>query len=192
MMGDVRAFLSLWSDRTGTAGAEMALVTPLLMIIMFGAFDLGNYFYSQHVVVKAVRDGARYAARQGFGHYSCPTGSATGTVVDAAGVTAATLQTNVSDVTRTGKLHPVATDSKDSPRLAYWTTTYDSPNTAVNLAVKCTPITNYSGIYKGAPGGVPTVRVSADVKYQSLFNTIGFNATTLYMRAESEAAVMGL
>jgi len=192
MMGITRAFMPLWHDRAGTAGAEMALVTPLLMIIMFGAFDLGNYFYSQHVVVKAVRDGARYAARQGFGHYSCPTGSATGSVVDAGGVTAATLIANVSDVTRTGKLHPVTTDAKDSPRLGYWTSTYDSPDTAVKLTVRCTPITNYSGIYKGATGGVPSVRVSADVKYLSLFNTIGFDATTLYMRAESEAAVMGL
>ncbi|MGL5837065.1 MAG: TadE family protein, partial [Sphingorhabdus sp.] len=56
----IRSFMQC---RKGAAAAEMALVTPLLMIIMFGAFELGNYFYSQHVVTKAVRDGARFASR---------------------------------------------------------------------------------------------------------------------------------
>jgi Flp pilus assembly protein TadG len=192
IQGCWRSVRQLSTDRAGTAAAEMALVTPLLMIIMFGAFDLGNYFYSQHVVVKAVRDGARYAARQGFAHYSCPTGATTGSVVDVTGMTAATLKANVSDVTRTGKLHPVVSEPKDSPRLGYWTATYDSPNTAVKLTVKCTPIANYRGIYKGSTGDVPSVLVTADVKYLSLFNTIGFDAMTLYMRAESESAVTGI
>ena len=58
-----RARLS--SDRRGAAAAEMALVTPLLLVILFGAVELGNYFYNEHIVVKAVRDGARFAASCG-------------------------------------------------------------------------------------------------------------------------------
>ena len=53
-------------NSSGTAAAEMALVTPLLMALMFGSFELGNYFYTSHIVAKAVRDGARYASRRGF------------------------------------------------------------------------------------------------------------------------------
>ena len=34
--------------------------------LMFGAVELGNYFLNEHSLVKAVRDGARYAARQDF------------------------------------------------------------------------------------------------------------------------------
>ena len=60
----------LFRDRAGAAAAEMALVTPLLMIIMFGAMELGKYFLDEHVVAKAVRDGARYAARRSFTDYA--------------------------------------------------------------------------------------------------------------------------
>ncbi len=31
----------------------MVLVAPLLILLMFGATELGYYFYSEHVVVKA-------------------------------------------------------------------------------------------------------------------------------------------
>ena len=44
------------SDSNGAAAAEMALVMPLLLIIMFGAMELGKFFLDQHVVVKSVRD----------------------------------------------------------------------------------------------------------------------------------------
>ena len=65
-------FLRVFQDRSGAAAAEMAMVAPLLMILMLGAMELGHYFYSQHVVVKAVRDGARYASRHDFSNYTCP------------------------------------------------------------------------------------------------------------------------
>ena len=39
------------SDSNGAAAAEMALVMPLLLIIMFGAMELGKFFLDQHVVV---------------------------------------------------------------------------------------------------------------------------------------------
>src|SRR3546814_3109530 len=62
---------SLARDRSGAAAAEMALVSPMLIILMFGSFELGNYFLDEHVVLKAVRDGARYAARQNFTTMPC-------------------------------------------------------------------------------------------------------------------------
>src|SRR3546814_6902005 len=49
----------------------MALVSPMLILLMFGSFELGNYFLDEHVVLKAVRDGARYAARQNFTTMPC-------------------------------------------------------------------------------------------------------------------------
>ena len=58
-------------DSRGVAAAEMALVTPLLAMIMFGAVELGKYFWDEHLVVKAVRDGARFASRQNFATMPC-------------------------------------------------------------------------------------------------------------------------
>ena len=72
--------VSLGRDRKGSAAVEMALVTPLLLVIMFGSVEVGNFFYNEHLLTKAVRDGARYAARQNFSYYAC-SGPPTGTDV---------------------------------------------------------------------------------------------------------------
>ena len=37
--------------------------------------EIGNYFLDEHILVKAVRDGARFAARQNFSNYSACTGA---------------------------------------------------------------------------------------------------------------------
>ena len=66
----------LWSDRRGSAAAELALVSPLLILLMFSSFEVGKFFWDEHTVTKAVRDGARYAGRQGFAAMPCG-GSAT-------------------------------------------------------------------------------------------------------------------
>jgi hypothetical protein len=68
-------------DCRGAAAAEMALVLPLLLIILFGSLELGNYFMNEHTLVKAVRDGARFAGRQTFTNYTSCSGSPGGTVL---------------------------------------------------------------------------------------------------------------
>jgi Flp pilus assembly protein TadG len=72
----------LLKDRTAAAAAEMALVLPILLILIFGSVELGYYFMSEHVVDKAVRDAARYAARLPVTDFDC----STGTMIDPAPV----------------------------------------------------------------------------------------------------------
>ena len=55
--------ICLARDSRGAAAAEMALVLPLLLVILFGSLELGNYFMNEHTLIKAVRDGARFAGR---------------------------------------------------------------------------------------------------------------------------------
>ncbi|GLV25616.1 TadE/TadG family type IV pilus assembly protein [Sphingobium sp. Cam5-1] len=167
-----RVFLSrLASSNDAAAAAEMALVTPILIVLMFGSFEVGNYFLSEHVVAKAVRDGARYAARQSFNYFTCPAG------VDSSVVT------NTQNVTRTGQVA-----SGGPARLAGWT----NPAT-VSVTLTCAAISggNYSGIYQGM-SNVPKVKVSATVPYTSLFYTLGFTQSSPQLVSESEAAVQGL
>jgi len=159
---------SLRCCRSGSVGVEMALVTPVILILMFGLVDLGNYFMSEHVVVKAVRDGARYASRRGFGEYSCA--SASTDVV-----------TKTRDITRTGTI------SGGTARLVGWT-----DPTSVTLTVRCDSSGTYSGIYKGAASGVPVVKVAAVVPYNSLFKHFGFTTATISLTAASEVPVMGV
>ena len=53
----MNAALSLIRNENGAAGAEMALIVPLLVTLMFGSFEMGHFFWNEHKVVKAVRDG---------------------------------------------------------------------------------------------------------------------------------------
>lgn len=168
----MRAFsLRLLSSTTAAAAAEMAIVTPLLIILMFGSFELGNYFLSEHVVAKAVRDGARYAARRSFTDFSCPN------------TVAADVIDKTRNVTRTGQVA-----SGGTARLVNWTTP-----TTVSVTISCTAISggNYLGLYKGMTS-LPKVRVSATVPYASLFNNLGFTSATLNLVSESEATVQGI
>ena len=38
----------------GSAGVEMALVTPIFLALMFGSFEMGYYFLSEHAVANAI------------------------------------------------------------------------------------------------------------------------------------------
>jgi Flp pilus assembly protein TadG len=160
----------LLKDRTGTAAAEMALVTPLLIILMFGSFELGKYFWDNHIVTKAVRDGARYASRQSFDNFDC-----TGDVINAAVVS------STQNLTRTSQIA-----SGGSARLAAWTQA-----SSVLVELRCEPIGDYAGFYTGM-ADIPVVTVTATVPYTSLFQTLGFDTTGINIVANSEAPVMGI
>ncbi len=160
----------LAADRAGSSAAEMALVMPLLLVLMFGTFELGHYFLSEHVVQKAVRDAARYAARLPLASYTgCPA-----TVADP------TL-TRIQKVARTGL--PDGTVQ----RLQGW-----SADTMTTVTLTCTPTgTPYTGIYTAFPTGVPVVTVSASVPYPTLFGALGLGNPSLQLNAASQSAVYG-
>ena len=48
--------------RRGQATVELALVTPLLMVIVIGIFEFGRAWNQKQVITNAARDGARVAA----------------------------------------------------------------------------------------------------------------------------------
>lgn len=164
-----RAIVRFWRDRSGSAAAEMGFASPLLLILMFGAFELGNYFLDQHVVSQAVRDGARYAARQSFASYS-------GCAVDPGVVTSTRNVTRTAQVASGGPL-----------RIYYWT----DENT-VSVTVACDTTGNYTGIYRGLTEGAPVVTVAATVPYIPLLAPLGFDSLNLSLNAQSSSAVTGL
>jgi Flp pilus assembly protein TadG len=51
------------STRRGVAAVEAALCTPLLVLIVMGAIDVGQYANVAQTVSNASREGARYASR---------------------------------------------------------------------------------------------------------------------------------
>ena len=150
---------------------EMALVTPLLLIILMGSFELGNYFLDEHALVKAVRDGARFAGRQDFSNFAC-SGSPGGTVV-----------ADTRNVVMTGLT------SGGTNRLPLWVPSSITITQACATAAGGTPL---SGIYRGAANGATTVTVSATVPYLPLLSSFGFRGTGLNLNASQQAAVMGI
>ena len=170
--------ISLIKCRKAAAAAEMALVLPFLIVLMFGSLQLGKYFLNEHVGVQAVREGARYASRQNFSHFPC---SSAGTGLAPGG----TVTADTQSITRTGQV-----TSGGSPRLASWQT-----NTGITVTYDCVTTNgnvDYAGIYT-SQAYVPRVKVSVNnLAYSSLFQNMGIFGSNLTLNAESQAAVAGL
>lgn len=171
-MGRLSAF---WSHDRGVAAAEMAMILPFLIVLMLGSMELGNYFYTEHKVVKAVRDGARFAARLPFENCS--------------NALTETGQLNqVYNLVQYGKLDVTG---DDPPLVSGWE---DKQN--MTVSVSC-PGTFNAGIYGEVPGGAPVVTVSVvNLDYPWLFQSLGyfdkdsfFHGLTL--SASATAAVTG-
>ena len=167
-----RRISSLRRDTEGAAAAELVLVMPLLLIIMFGCLELGNYFMNEHTLVKAVRDGARFAARQSFTNYTSCAGSPGGTVV-----------ADTRNVVMNGAM---SGGSIITPNI-----------TAEDITVTTTCMTaaggeTMGGIYNGRTTGAQVVTVSASVDYRPVAANFGFSGVGLTLNAASEAAVAGL
>ena len=162
----------LLQSRDGSAAVEMALVIPFLLILMFGAFDLGYYFMSEHVVDKAVRDAARYAARLPLADYPSCTVPAGGTAEQQTQRLA-----RFGDPSGSGTAH-----------LTGWTA--DSMTT---VTIACDNSSSYGtgGIYADFPNGAPVVTVTAQVPYNTLFGLLGLGSATFNLNAQGQAAVIG-
>ena len=61
------SFLSLlWRQQSGASAVELALVTPVLLLLLTGAIDIGSLAWTQMQVAAAARAGASYALSRGF------------------------------------------------------------------------------------------------------------------------------
>lgn len=169
---------SLLKRESGAAAAEMALVMPLLLILMMGSVELGNYFYNEHKLVKSVRDGARYAARQRFANYTACTGAPSDPV-----------PADTELMVRKGTLDSTAPDL-----LANW----DDADFQISISCQASVddddgTYDVAGIYANFAGGAPTVLVSVQLPYRPLLATpFGFSGSGFSLNASQSAAVAGL
>lgn len=162
---------SFLQNEWGTAAVEMALMLPMLMALLFAGMEGSYFFWSEHRVVKAVRDGARYAGRQSFDQYNCSTTS-----------TVSATDTNIKNLTRTGTI-----DGTGAPLLPGWT-----DNTQTSVTIAACNVATATGLFLTQTNGAVRVTVSADVPYRSLFSSLGISTATLRLRASDQAVVMGL
>lgn len=165
------SFLAMIGNDRATATAETVLVLPLVFVLLFGTFELGNYFLTEHKVLKAVRDGARYAARQPYADYASCTPSSG-------------LRDRTRNVTRTGQVA-----SGGTPRVYTWT---DPNSVTVSATCNTTWTGATGGIYATSTMGTPVVTVSATVPYTPLLAQLGLSNVSFGLNARSYAAVTGI
>lgn len=165
-----RTLHRLAQNRSGAAAAELAMVLPILLLIMFGSLELGNFFMNEHTLVKAVRNGARYAARQPFADYP-----------DCSSVDPA-MRDRTREVVRKGYLSggSIITPNIQASDIAVTTS---CATTAGGQTM--------TGIYFSRANGAQIVTVNASVNYLSVVGILGFNGPTITLNARSQAAVAG-
>jgi Flp pilus assembly protein TadG len=158
-------------NERGAAAVEMALVTPLLLILMVGGLEIGNYFMDEHRLVKAVRDGARYAARKDFTFFATCDAAPSGTVAS-----------DTENLVRTSLL------ANGTDQLA-------NLSGAVTVTTRCSTGSGsvvYKGIYNGMAGGARYVEVSASADYMPVLAPFGFSLLGAKLNAKQQAAVSGV
>lgn len=167
-----RAFMRA---RHGVATVELALSVLLLMAMAMGVIELGRLYHAYHLSNKAVRDAARFLARQDI---DCTAPGPTGSVENPHYVKAAKY------LALTGFIRPVYLPElpnslghvPDSPRtsdllMAGWSE-YDT----ITVTVTCEDKVNgamLGGSYSGAYASetfVPVVQMTANVPFTMLFD----------------------
>ncbi|QUL38123.1 TadE/TadG family type IV pilus assembly protein [Erythrobacter sp. JK5] len=154
-------------DQRGSAAAEIALILPMMLVVLFSTFEAGHYFYTEHKIIKAVRQGARYAGRLPFDTYTCPS------TVNGAAVS------QIKTVTRTGSVG--GTD----PLIKDWT------DGDITVSVLCNSSTT-TGVFRSKTGGAPVVTVSATASYPSLFDFLLAQGESVQVFASAQATVNGI
>lgn len=162
-------------ENSGTASVEFALLLPMLIVLLFGGAEAGHFVWTQHKLVEAVRDGARYASR-------LPVAGSDG-VCDGATETISTDQIDrVKLVTRTGQL----ADTNALPVVKDWDAS------EVTVTVACQAFVD-TGIYTDLGEAGPVVTVSASgVGYPMLFGGLAWAASGVNLSARSSAVVIGI
>jgi len=153
------------NDRRGTAAVEFVLALPFMLALLFGAMEAGHFFWTQHKLVKSVRDGARFASRLD---------------VERLCANDATLLSEIRNVTVTGQLAAGGT-----PKVPGW-----EPGD-----VDITPCGQFvdTGIYTDLGRRGPIITVSSGtVAYPSILGGLGFIDDTVNLSAKSSTAVMGI
>jgi Flp pilus assembly protein TadG len=180
--------LRLFKSACGSAVVEMALVAPFLLIIMFGSVELGNYFMDEHALLKGVRDGARFAARQGFTNYTSCSGD-----LPTPGV-AGSPNDNTKLIVRKGTLDSTADDLLPNWSSATFSVTVSCAGSANGQDMLGIYRSRFGGTCGGATanGCAQIVTVDVTIPYKSIVGSYGFTGLGLNLNASSQAAVTGI
>lgn len=158
-------------DTRANAATEFALALPMMLALLFGSMEAGHFFWTEHKIVKSVRDGARFATRLDVNDLC--NGSTP--------IISTALETEIKNLTVTGNI--AGTGPAKVPGWA---------PSDVQVTVGCEAFVA-TGIYTDLGGAGPLVTVSSgNVSYPSILKGLGVIDDTVVIGAESSAAVNGI
>ncbi len=175
----IRRFLP---DERGAVAAEFVLMLPVMLMVMFGGMEAGHFIWNQHNLVKAVREGARYASRLPVDRFCDGSGAATFDPLAEQDIESVVITGGLPGTSRGSGAPVVRGLSADKVVVEVACDAYASGDTGTG-----------SGIYSDLGMGGPVVTVSVrGVPYPSLFEQLGSIDGSYRLTAKSSAAVIGL
>ena len=158
------------AEQGGTASVELVLILPIIMALLFGGLEAGNFVWTQHKLTQGVRDGARFASRLPVTDLCDGATALSGRVAD------------IKLITRTGQL----ANTTAAPTVQGWT------SGLVSVTISCQGFVA-TGLYTQLNANGPIVTVSTgSVPYPSIFQSLGFINSDYRLTAKSNAAVIGV
>jgi Flp pilus assembly protein TadG len=147
-MAPMSASRDRWGSELGAEIIELALVTPLLLLLLGAIVDFGFVFRSWEVVTNAAREGARVGV---LPSYTCADGAG-GDVetrvtdyLTAAGVSGATIDVGVSNVGGFTACNVRVSISQDLPSLGIFGQFFGGNFTSVEVAAGASMRTETQG-----------------------------------------------
>lgn len=177
MMGALRFLLRLLRDRSGVAASELVLILPLASFMVFVTVEAGYFMYTEHEVLKSVRDAARWGSRQSLTAFDC-TGPTADTAITSGDPSLGSIRDNIATLARYGEL------STDGPLVVTgW------QDDQVSVSYSCEAVG--TGIYQ-TDGYAPRLTVVGTPNYPSLFGAMAAFPGTMKLFGKEQAVVVGI
>lgn len=156
--------------RRGVAAVEAAVVLPVLIVIMFGVWEVGRMIQVKQILTNAAREGAR---------------TASGAYINGAPVTVSTVQTSVRNYLRSAGLPTAAVNGAAIELINRSNNTWTNPSDASPLDSFDVKVTipegaPYESLRMGTFNRLTNVRqIAATVNWQSSSDTLIVVSNTL-------------
>jgi Flp pilus assembly protein TadG len=169
------ALAGAWKNTSGAAAVETILIAPIAIFVLCMAIESGHFLYSEHQVLKGVRDAARYASRLPLSTWNC-----TASTAEADLPTSNAAWSGIANVAVYGSV-----SGGNRPRL--WTWSAASSGNEVQIRYAC--VAKNTGIYAGF---APQIAVIGKPNYPSLLKAMGGFDSDITLFARQQAVGIGI